>query len=67
MKAKALFKYVEKQDSPVRNLKCCFVWGETNIYQNTEKQLIFLVGFSSNMYTGILMKSEEEEYQSETN
>lgn len=32
MKAKALYRYVEKQDSPVKSVKCSFVWGETNLY-----------------------------------
>lgn len=32
MKAKGLFRHVEKQDSPVKSAKCSFVWGETNIY-----------------------------------
>jgi hypothetical protein len=66
MKAKALFRYVEKQDSPVRNVKCCFVWGEANIYSTSEKQLIFLVGFSTSLYTGVLTKTEEEEYHPDT-
>ena len=53
MKAKALFKFIEIQDSPVRNPKCCFAWGEAVLdpKENTP-YLNFLVSFTSSLYLG---------------
>ncbi|EAR84461.2 corvet complex core vacuolar protein (macronuclear) [Tetrahymena thermophila SB210] len=58
MKAKPMFKYVEKMDTIIKKVKNSFLWSEIKV--GKENQLMFLVSFTNFLYVGILSKHQEE-------
>ncbi|KAL4479620.1 hypothetical protein ABPG72_004216 [Tetrahymena utriculariae] len=58
MKAKLMFKYVEKMDTIIKKVKNSFVWSEIKV--GKENQMMFLASFTNFLYIGILSKQQEE-------